>query len=87
MKTTYLVRMTEGPEAGALRLATGEECFDIVKRNKELPSDQQRYFITDNIVDNGTTDRMLIEVDYLVYKEWHKSHQASLRNLKAKQAF
>ncbi len=87
MKTTYLVRMTEGPEAGSLRLATGEEWFDIVKRNKELPPDQQRYFITDNIVDNGTTDRMLIEVDYPVYKEWHKSHQASLRNLKAKQAF
>ncbi len=87
MKTTYLVRMTEGPKAGSLRLATGEEWFEIVKRNKELPPDQQRYFITDNIVDNGTTDRMFIEVDYPVYKEWHKSHQASLRNLKAKQAF
>jgi hypothetical protein len=59
MKTTYLVRMTEGPEAGSLRLATGEEWFDIVKRNKELPPDQQRYFITDNIVDNGTTKGLL----------------------------
>jgi len=87
MKTTYLVRMTEGPEAGSLRLATGEEWFEIVKRNKELPPEQQRYFITDIIVDNGTTDRMFIEVDYPVYKEWYKSHQASLRNLKAKQAF
>ncbi len=60
MKTTYLVRMTEGPEAGSLRLATGEEWLEIVKRNKELPPEQQRYFITDIIVDNGTTDRMFI---------------------------
>lgn len=87
MKTTYLVRISEGSEAGSLRLATGEEWFDIVKRNKELPVAQQRYFITDIIVDNGNADRMFIEVDYPAYKEWHKSHQASLRNLKAKQAF
>lgn len=87
MKTTYLIRITEGSHQGELRIATREEWLNIVQLNKELPVEQQRHFIVDHIVEDGITDRMYIEVDYPVYKEWHKNHQAFLRNQKAKSAY
>lgn len=87
MKNTYLVRVTSGPMAGALKTATLEEWVAILRQNKGLPPNSRRYFIIDCIIDDEELDRMYIDIDREVYDEWHRENQAAYRNRIIKNLF
>lgn len=80
MKTTYLVN--KETEDGTVQLSevSSTEWVSVVRANKGRPAHQKRYFIVDYIPDQGEIDRMVIEVPFDQFHEWHKEHMASKRN-------
>ena len=61
MKTTYLVNQEQPDGSVCLAVVSSTVWRTIVERNKQLPLDQQRYFIIDYIKDGDELDRMVIE--------------------------
>lgn len=87
MKNTFLIYVEkDSPEKG-LRIASKTEWKQIMNDNKELPSEQKRYFIKDCIDDGSDIDCMYIETSYKEYKKWHTEHQAEWRNRKIKEQY
>ena len=80
MKTTYLVNQVQPDGSVCLAEATAKEWYAITHENKNLPAEQQRYFISDYIVEDHTLDRMVIEVSADYYRQWHREHIAAERN-------
>lgn len=80
MKTTYLINKKQEDGNVRLAVATSSEWLSVVKQNRQLPTDQQRYFIVDYIADINELDRMVIEVPMDTYRDWHKEHMARSRN-------
>lgn len=87
MKTTYLVNQ-EQPDGGVcLAVVSSREWRTVVERNKQLPLDQQRYFVIDYITESSEIDRMVIETTAEDYRVWHKEHMASERNRRLGNAY
>lgn len=80
-KSTYLVKAANTSNAPLVEV-TGKQWYEIVKANKNLPKSSQRYFITDQIVDGDSVDRMIIEVSEHEYKQWRTAQQQKRRNIK-----
>ncbi len=71
MKNTYLVKKQNDNGMFVLEEVSGTQWIEIVKRNKSLPKEQKRYFISDCIEESDGIDRMYIEVSYEEYKKWN----------------
>lgn len=74
MKNTYLVKKQNDNGMFVLEEVSGTQWIEIVKRNKSLPKEQKRYFISDCIEESDGIDRMYIEVSYEEYKKCQKYH-------------
>ena len=79
MKNTFLVfNDPMNPDSG-LRVANIQEWDQILKRNKTLPREQRRFFITDAFEDCGEIDCMYIETTQEEYNKWHSQKVYSER--------
>ena len=82
MKATYLIRKVGADGSEKLAIGTRAEWRIIRERNKELPSEQKRYFILDCIEEADGLDRMYIEVSRDEYRKWKTEAKARERNRK-----
>lgn len=80
MKITYLMNKTQADGSIQLSIVTHEEWLAVVKANKQLPLERQRYFIRDYIADGSDMDWMIIETTREDYLAWHREQAASERN-------
>lgn len=87
MKTTYLVNQEQPDGSVCLAVVSSAVWRTVVERNKQLPLDQQRYFVIDYIADSSEIDRMVIETTAEDYRVWHKEHMASERNRRLGNAY
>ena len=87
MKNTYLVKKQNDNGMFVLEEVSGTQWIEIVKRNKSLPKEQKRYFISDCIEESDGIDRMYIEVSYEEYKKWNVKNTISLKNREYKKKF
>lgn len=87
MKTTYLINKRQPDGTLALETATYVEWLSIVSMNKQIPSDQRRYFIRDYIADGDELDCMIIETSVKEYRTWNREHMAATRNRLAGKKF
>ena len=87
MRNTFLVFNDPTNPGAGLRVAKPQEWDQILKKNKTLPREQRRFFITDAFEDCGEIDCMYIETSYKEYKKWHTEHQAEWRNRKIKEQY
>lgn len=83
MKNTYLINKLQNDGRAALCTATAEEWLAVVNANRNLPTKQRRYFISDCIEDGREIDRMIIEVSYDEYRRWNSRHTITERSRKA----
>ena len=83
MKNTFLLNKPQKDGTIALCTATAEEWIAVVNGNRNLPTDQRRYFIADCIEEGKDIDRMIIEVSYAEYRRWNSHHTMTERNRKA----
>lgn len=83
MKNTYLINKPQKDGTMALCTATVEEWIAAVNSNRNLPTNQRRYFIADCIEDGKEIDRMIIEVPYTEYKKWNSRQTITERSRKA----
>lgn len=82
MKTTYLVNQEQPDGSVRLAVVSSKEWLSVVRKNKYLPVEQQRY-----IKDGDDLDRMVMEALSDVYRIWHREHMAAQRNRVAGNAF
>ncbi len=87
MKITYLINKPRANGSMGLSVAAHSEWQEIVKANKQLPLEQQRYFIRDRIADGDELDWMMIETTREGYLTWHREHESSSRNRALGQEF
>ena len=87
MKNTYLVKKQNDNGMFVLEEVSGTQWIEIVKRNKSLPKEQKRYFISDCIEESDGIDRMYIEVSYEEYKKWNVKNTILLKNREYKKKF
>lgn len=87
MKITYLINQIQPDGSTGLSAVTAAEWQSTVQANKELPSERQRYFIRDYIVDGNTMDCMVIEVSADEYILWDKDRSLAKRNREAGKDF
>lgn len=80
MKTTYLLREQQADGSIRLVVASAEAWRSAVAANKNLPTEQRRYFVFDYIPDGDEVDRMVIETSIEDYRVWHKDHMSAKRN-------
>lgn len=80
MKITYLMKKVQADGTTQLSIADREDWLAVVKANKNLPLEEQRYFIRDCIADGVDMDWMLIETTRENYLAWHREQAASERN-------
>ena len=83
LKTTFLVRKIKDDAKSGLVRVSAAEWTKILKENKNLPTEQKRYFIIDCIDD----DRMYIEVSLEEHRDWNIRHTISERNRKFGEKF
>ncbi len=83
MKNTYLINKQQKDGTTALCIATIEEWLAVVNSNRNLPTEQRRYFIADCIEEGKDIDRMIIEVTYAEYRRWNSRHTMTERSRKA----
>ena len=76
MKTTYLINSVQLDGSTALAETTAEHWREIVRKNKQLPKEERRYFIDDIIREPGVFDCVIVEVPYKDYL-----HYDSMRTL------
>ena len=82
MKNTFLVfNDPTNPNAG-LHVASTAEWDQILKKNRTLPREQRRFFITDAFEDFGEIDCMYIETTQEEYNKWHSQKVYSERKRK-----
>lgn len=87
MKTTYLMNKPQADGTVQLSIVGYEEWLAVVKANKYLPLEQQRYFIRDCIADGSDLDWMIVEATREDYLVWHREQAASERNRNWLQTF
>ena len=87
MKTTYLINKQHPDGTVRLSVADRAEWLAVVKANKHLPLERQRYFIRDCISDGSDLDWMIIETTREDYLVWHREQMACTRNRTFAQAF
>lgn len=87
MKITYLINQVRPDGSTCLSTATAAEWQSAVRANKNLPPEQQRYFIRDYIADGDGMDCMVIEVSADEYSQWDKDRSAARRNREAGKVF
>ena len=68
MRNTFLVFNDPTNPGAGLRVAKPQEWDQILKKNKTLPRERRRFFITDAFEDCGEIDCMYIETSYKEYK-------------------
>lgn len=83
MKTTYLINKPQAGGSVQLSISNREEWQAVVRANKQLPSEQRRYFILDYIKDGTDLDCMVMEAPIDVYRNWIREHMTSKRNREA----
>lgn len=83
MKNTFLIYKPQKDGRAVLCTATAEEWLAAVNTNRNLPTEQRRYFISDCIEDGKEIDRMIIEVGYDEYRRWNSRHTIMERSRKA----
>lgn len=79
MRNTFLVFNDPTNPASGLRVAKLQEWDQILKKNKTLPREQRRFFITDSFEDCGEIDCMYIETTREEYNKWHSQKVESER--------
>lgn len=82
MKTTYLIRKYKKNGDAYLVEVSGDTWKKIIARNKSLPKEERRYFITDRIRESDGVDRMFIEVSLKKYQEWNSENTVRIRKRK-----
>lgn len=87
MKITYLINKPQANGNVELAVAARCEWQEIVNANKQLPPEQQRFFIRDCIADGDELDWMIIETTREEYLAWHKEHESCARNRALRQEF
>ena len=87
MKNTFLVFNDPTNPNSGLRTANVKEWDQILKRNKTLPRDQRRFFITDAFEDCGEIDCMYIETTQEEYNKWHSKKVYSERKRKIEEQY
>ena len=83
MKNTFLIYKPQKDGRAVLCTATAEEWLAAVNTNRNLPTEQRRYFISYCIEDGKEIDRMIIEVGYDEYRRWNSRHTIMERSRKA----
>ena len=83
MKNTFLIYKPQKDGRAVLCTATAEEWLAAVNTNRNLPTEQRRYFISDCIEDGKEIDWMIIEVGYDEYRRWNSRHTIMERSRKA----
>lgn len=83
MKNTFLINKPQKDGTTALCTATAEEWIAVANGNRNLPTEQRRYFIADCIEEGKDIDRMIIEVPYAEYRRWNSCHTMTERSRKA----
>ena len=79
MRNTFLVFNDPTNPGAGLRVAKPQEWDQILKKNKTLPREQRRFFITDAFEDCGEIDCMYIETTQEEYNKWHSQKVESER--------
>ena len=79
MRNTFLVFNDPTNPGAGLRVAKPQEWDQILKKNKTLPREQRRFFITDAFEDCGEIDCMYIETTREEYNKWHSQKVESER--------
>ena len=87
MKTTYLIKSIQSDGSTALVETSAEHWHEITEKNKLLPKDERRYFITDIISESGNLDCMIIEVAYEEYLRWMVERSQTMRNNSLKKQY
>ena len=64
MKITYLAYTKQPDKSTRLSVVSYDEWKQVVQKNRMLPAEKRRYFITDCFHDAGTLDCMVIETSY-----------------------
>ena len=82
MRNTFLVFNDPTNPGAGLRVAKPQEWDQILKKNKTLPREQRRFFITDAFEDCGEIDCMYIETTQEEYNKWHSQKVESERKRK-----
>lgn len=82
MRNTFLVFNDPTNPGAGLRVAKPQEWDQILKKNKTLPREQRRFFITDSFEDCGEIDCMYIETTREEYNKWHSQKVESDRKRK-----
>ena len=87
MKNTFLVFNDPTNPKSGLHVASIQEWDQILKRNKTLPREQRRFFITDAFEDCGEIDCMYIETTRDEYDKWHSQKVYSERKRKIEEQY
>ena len=87
MKNTFLVFNDPTNPKSGLHVASIQEWDQILKRNKTLPREQRRFFITDAFEDCGEIDCMYIETTREEYDKWHSQKVYSERKRKIEEQY
>lgn len=87
MKCTYLIRKYKHNGGLCLVEVSGDTWKKIIARNKSLPKEEKRYFITDRIMEADGEDRMYIEVSLEEYQEWNSKNTVAIRKRKYESCF
>ena len=80
MKITYLAYTKQPDKSTRLSVVSYDEWKQVVQKNRMLPAEKRRYFITDCFHDAGTLDCMVIETSYEEYRQWNRERMAAKRN-------
>ena len=81
--TTYLINKQQTDGIIRLSVADRAEWLAVVRANRELPTEQRRYFIVDYIKDGTDLDCMVMEVPADAYRVWIRGYMAEKRNREA----
>ena len=81
-KHIFNLQTAKGRQGGSLH-SHRRRMAPAVNTNRNLPTEQRRYFISDCIEDGKEIDRMIIEVGYDEYRRWNSRHTIMERSRKA----
>ena len=74
-RTKYLAKKVNQNGETTLVQITVNEWKEIIKQGKNLPVNQRRHFISDEIEEEFYIDQLMIEVSYSEYLEWDRKRK------------
>lgn len=80
MKITYLAYTKQPDKSTRLSVVSYDEWKQVVQKNRMLPAEKRRYFVTDCFQDADTLVCMVIETSYEEYRQWNRERMAAKRN-------